>query len=346
MNGCLRVLRALGRTVSAELISCDSAYAGSTPRRVLQLKFGPKAMPLSFEVRTTGTHLSGPLASGIIDERKRTAVPWLLCAPYVPGPIGHRLAAEGASYVDAAGNCHIESEGTLIAHVEGKKRVRPSGMRTSGIKSHQLLFALLAQPDLADAPVRKIALAAGIGKSSVLDRVGRWNAQALLDHDPGRGLHSGRVLLERWLTAYVEVVRPSWLVARCQPMVTEPRALEALIERVCDRRVWAFGGTAAASRMLAIDRGVETVLHLAELPSSLLQQLQATAAPNGSLTILHTPGTVAYQGASPHLAHPLLVYSELLTSAEPKARQTASALRREFLADLDPQFDLDGDVPT
>jgi len=139
-------------------------------------------------------------------------------------------------------------------------------------------------------------------------------------------------LLDRWLTAYAETVRPSWLLTRCRTQVSDPHALEAVIERVCENRVWAFGGTAAACRMLQFDRGTETVLHLAEVPADLLEQLQAVPASDGPLTILRTPGALAYQGAKPHLAHPLLVYSELLTSTEPRAVRAASALREQFLA--------------
>jgi hypothetical protein len=107
--------------------------------------------------------------------------------------------------------------------------------------------------------------------------------------------------------------------------------LEALIERVCGNRVWAFGGFAAASRMARIDRGTETVLHLAEIPLGLLEQLQAVPAPDGSLIILRTPGVLAYQGTKPRLAHPLLVYSELLTSHEPHAAQAANTVREQYL---------------
>ena len=97
---------------------------------------------------------------------------------------------------------------------------------------------------------------------------------------------------------------------------------------------WAFGGAAAASRMLQFERGTETVLHLSEIPGDLLERLQAVPATDGPLTILRTPGALAYRGAKPHLAHPLLVYSELLTSPDPHAVRVANALREQFLAQV------------
>ncbi|HYQ29174.1 MAG TPA: type IV toxin-antitoxin system AbiEi family antitoxin [Polyangiaceae bacterium] len=321
----MNTLRALGQSVTARLIS----KGGSS---TLQLELGAHVARLSFEVRTTRTHLSYPLAAGIIEEAKHTEVPWLLFAPYVPGPIGQHLVSQQVSYVDSVGNCHVETREMLVAHIEGRKPVREPGVRMPGVTSHQLLFALLAQPDLAEAPVRRIALAAGIGRSAAQEQLGRLNMQGLLDYYAPSGLLQGRELLDRWLTAYAESVRPSWLIARCRPQVSDPQALEALIEGVCGNGIWAFGGAAAASRMLRFERGTETVLHLPEIPRDLLERLQVVPAADGPLTLLRTPGALAYRGAMPHLAHPLLVYSELLTSTEPQAARAANALREQFLA--------------
>jgi hypothetical protein len=196
-----------------------------------------------------------------------------------------------------------------------------------------LLFALLAQPDLVDAPARRIALAAGIGKSTALEQLEHPHWQDMFDCCPGASLLHGPELLDRWLNAYAQVVRSSWLIARCRPEVTDPHALEAVIERAFGDGAWAYGGAAAAHRMLGLDRGTDTVLHLAKIPDDLLDQLQAVRAPDGPLSILRTPGTAAYNGTQPHLAHPLLVYSELLISAEPRAAQAANALREQYFAD-------------
>jgi hypothetical protein len=337
-DGCLGTLRALGQNVNARLISREEG------RCTLQLKLGLNAPWLSFEVGTTRTHLSYPLAAGFIVQATRAAASWLLFAPYVSGAMGQHLVSEHVSYVDAVGNCHIETGERLVAHVEGKKAARGAGCRIRGVTSDQLLFALLAQPSLVTAPARKLALAAGIGKSAALEQLGRLNAQGLLDYYPTAGLLRGRELLDRWLQAYAEAVRSSWLFARCRTEVADPRALEVVIERVCRNREsegasrepwrWAYGGAAAAHRMLAFGRGAETLIHLSRVPVDLLEQLRAVRAPDGALTILHTPGELAYQGAKLHLAHPLLIYSELLISDEPRATRAANAIREQFLAEV------------
>ena len=326
VDGCLGTLRALGKTVNAQLATRRGAS-------VLWLKFGTRAAPLIFEVRVTRTHLSYPLANGLIQEAKSASAPWLLLAPYVSAQMGHHLVSQRVSYVDAVGNCHLETDGLVVAHVEGKKIGPKPSERSPGLTSHQLLFALIAQPDLVDAPVRRIALAAGIGKSAALEHLERLNAESILDYHPATGFIYARELLDRWVTAYANAVRPSWLMTRCRPRLTDSLALDELIERVCSNRIWAFGGAAAAHRMLNSERGTETVLHVSEVSVALLEQLRAVPATDGPLTILRTRGAIAYRGMKPHLAHPLLVYSELLTVAEPNAVRAAQALREQLLAE-------------
>jgi hypothetical protein len=46
---------------------------------------------------------------------------------------------------------------------------------------------------------------------------------------------------------------------------------------------------------------------------------------------LRTPGTVAYASTEPHLAHPLLIYTEMIGSSDPRMREAAEELRDQFL---------------
>ena len=80
-------------------------------------------------------------------------------------------------------------------------------------------------------------------------------------------------------------------------------------------------------------RGVDTVLHMGSVPADMLRQLRVIPAPDGAFTILRTPGTVAYDGVGPHITHPLLVYSEMATSFEPRMREAADEIRERFLKD-------------
>jgi Transcriptional regulator, AbiEi antitoxin, Type IV TA system len=93
-----------------------------------------------------------------------------------------------------------------------------------------------------------------------------------------------------------------------------------------------YGGAAAGWRMTAYYRGDQTVLHVDAMPDEALRQLRAipdTAA--GPLTILRTPGTIAYEGTAARLAHPLLVYTEMMASTDSRAREAAAEILERFL---------------
>ena len=332
VEACLRSLRALGPTVEVSFSGRDDAGDRIDGElHVRSSRTRPKGE--RFFVQATRTHLSYALVAGIIAHTRGSHENSVLFAPYVPGPIGQHLAEHHLSYVDVVGNCHLVVGRELLFHVEGKKQPRDSKTRGGGrVPSYQLMFAILARPALLDEPVRRIAEAAGIGKTAAADQLARLQEQALLVNTRA-GLQIVRYgeLLDRWLSAYAELVRPRWLVGRYRTQTNDPEALEAKLAELNADTTWALGGGAAAWRMTHFYRGPETVVHVLQPPSDLPRHLRAIPAQDGPLTILHTPGVVAYQGAEPNLAHPLLVYTEMLASGDPRMREAAQELLKRFL---------------
>src|SRR6478735_4085108 len=335
LEACLTTLRSLGPAVEVAFV--QRSGAGGRTDGQLDLRFGRTGRRERFVVRATRTHLSYALTSGFIEEARVAGQNWLLLAPYVPGKIGQHLAENKLSYADAVGNCHllVKDGRELLAHIEGKKQLRDGGERSAGRSpSYQLTFAILAQPTLLAESVRQIAIAAGIGKTAAADQLKRLTEQGLI-HRKGSGIAVARrrELLDRWLSAYADVVRPGWQVGRYRTKADDPEELEREIEKLWGQQQWAFGGGAAAWRMAQFYRGANTVLHVGSVPADMLRQLRAIPAADGALTILRTPGTVAYDGVGPHIAHPLLVYSEMATSLDLRMREAADDIRERYLND-------------
>jgi hypothetical protein len=134
VEACLRTLRTLGRSVVLEFVEQPAARGAVPPHDgLLRIRF-QSGRPARFLVEVKRTHLSYTLASGIIERVKATRDDWVLFAPYVAGPVGHHLTAHEVSYVDAVGNCHVETKaGGLLAHVEGKKIAR-GGSESTGVR--------------------------------------------------------------------------------------------------------------------------------------------------------------------------------------------------------------------
>jgi hypothetical protein len=148
-----------------------------------------------------------------------------------------------------------------------------------------------------------------------------------------RHLQNTKALLDRWLAGYSTLVRPRLLIGRYRTEISEPSQLERRIEEALAKREdWAWGGGAAATRLIHHYRGSTTVLHLVTLPPRLSQAIRALPSTSGELTILRIPGRVAFNGRAPRTVHPLLVYTELLSEGTERAREAAEMLRERFLA--------------
>jgi hypothetical protein len=326
--GCVARLRELSSSIEIEFTSHSDRETGVDGE--LTVRLAHQGRSERFLIQATGTHLSYALASGFIERARRLPRNSVVFAPYVPGPIGRHLAAHWVSFVDVVGNCHLETKARgLLVHVEGKKASREQSAPGAGrLASYQVIFSILAQPDLLKTPLRSIAAAAGTGKTAAGDQLGRLTDQGII----GKGhLLRRRDLLNRWLSAYQDVVRPAWLQGRYRTKAQDPAIMEEQIADVWREKPWAFGAGAAAWRMNPYYRGDETVIHVGSAPADELKRLVAIPDRDGPLTVLLTPGVSAYAGTQPHVAHPLLVYTEMITSPDSRMREAASEISERFL---------------
>jgi hypothetical protein len=70
-------------------------------------------------------------------------------------------------------------------------------------------------------------------------------------------------------------------------------------------------------------RGADTALAMERLPDGFLKELRALSAQEGNLVVLEVAGDRAFEGATAHTVHPLLVFAELVIVG-------AAALRYHF----------------
>lgn len=303
---------------------------------VLRLRTPTHTYRLLYELKRT--NLGYPIADGVIARAENDPERGLiLFAPYIPGPMGEHLAAAGVNYVDEAGNCRLELGKEHVAHIEGRKRPRGNTeTRAAGPATVDVMFALLADGDLADAPVRDIAERLGIGKTAVANAIRGLVRQGLITKEKPRRILRPRELLDRWLIGYETIVRPKRLVGRYQTMDAAPEELERRVEDVlggADTR-WGWTGGAAAMRLTGFYRGPDTMLAVEELPQDFFRDLRALRARDGNFAVLKLEGDLAFRGALEHTLHPLLVFAELGIAGDERAREAAAEIRNQYLEDL------------
>jgi hypothetical protein len=290
-------------------------------------------------VEQKGSHLGKALIADLIirtaDHRGR---PFILFAPYVSPEMAALLVEHRINFVDQAGNCHLDLGGKYVAHVEGRKLTRqpraPRGRRGPGLR---VVFAVLANPDLLDAPARELARVSGVSLGTVSNVVQQLREDRIVVRTKSRQQLARPVdLMERWVAGYAETLRPQLFIGRFQTPEQDPMALQnRLAALLGDGSPWGWGGAAAAFLLTRHYRSEETVLHVDTFPPELASTLKAAPYAVGRLTVLGVPAALAYVGPTPHVVHPLLIYAELMAAASDRAREAAGELRQRFLASRD-----------
>lgn len=124
------------------------------------------------------------------------------------------------------------------------------------------------------------------------------------------------------------MVRPSLLHGKYRTREQDPLKLESVLEKALGERDYAWGGAAAAYRQTQHYRGQTTVIH-GDLGDALETIEARPAAESPNLLVLGHIGAV--RGNVPHLAHSLLVYSELYQDPNERAREAAQVYSDKFL---------------
>jgi hypothetical protein len=291
-----------------------------------------------FLIEEKRTHLTYAIADGAIAQMHReTRHPWILFAPYVAPPMARHLMERGIFFVDRAGNCHLAMGRDHIVQIEGRKPDRMTKkVRGIGAAGYRALFAILAKPELLNAPVRTLAKAAGIGKTAAAETLRRLEEEGAIGRgERERHLLRRDLILDRWLTGYETLLRPRLTLGTFRRPDPDPVATEEWIERNLNGEInWAWGGGTAAMRLTGYYRGEGTLLYLEAAPFDLQDRLQAIPARDGPLTVLRAPGPVALEGQAPRTVHPLLVYTDLLNAGAERARDAAHEIRQRYLEEL------------
>ncbi len=292
-----------------------------------------KGIDYRFLVETKTSHLGYGMVDAILaNARREPGLPWLLFAPHVGRPMATYLKEAGLNFMDAVGNCWITLGTDHVAEIVGRTQDTAPQERALRAPAYQALFALLARRDGLRAPIRALAAAAGVSKSVVARLLSRLEAEGFVGRSGGhRHLLHRKVLIDRWVAGYADVLRPSLLVGRFEAPERDPAVLEERIERTLGERIqWAWSGGPAGFRLVKHYRG-ETLTLMAEQPSGLSRELRLLPSRSGRLSILRSAGPLTFEGLMPRTVHPLLVYAELLALPHERSGEAALELRERFV---------------
>jgi hypothetical protein len=126
------------------------------------------------------------------------------------------LIENGVNFIDAAGNCSIKYKDIILRvsgqKIEKVKTAKSKAFQSSGIR---LIYQLLLSPNNVKLSYRELANNAEISLGSVSDIIKELiDKNYILQAGTKRVLKNSSELLDRWVWAYHELLRPKLIVAR------------------------------------------------------------------------------------------------------------------------------------
>ncbi len=263
--------------------------------------------------------------------------PSLLVTDHLLPGLRERLRTKGLSYVDDTGNIFLKRERLLIlieARGLGKPKVLAKVENRAFTKTGlPLVFDILQNPDELKKTRRELAQLYGMAVGNVHNVLeGLQHGGYLVGTGTTRNkqyrLVEGRKLLDAWITAYGEELKPDLYVGGFRLLKDEgPESWKMLTFRN-DRTVW--GGEPAADLLTHYLRPAELTIYTEEESRHLLKTYRLVPDENGTIKVYRK--FWHYEDKeTPGMAPILLVYADLLLTGEPRCVETAQKVYDEYL---------------
>lgn len=272
----------------------------------------------------------------------KAPAPVLVMTDYTTPQMAQRLREKGVAFVDAVGNAWIERPGWVIWQT-GNKPVRRAGVaKTARIfqpAGIQVVFTLLCEPERVNAPVRDIAQAAGVAHGTVghiLDDLRHMGYVIELGRREGargrarrRHLQQRRRLLDLWVEAYAQVLRPRLDPRRYRPLnaIAMDWWKKATYREL---RAW-LGGEGAADVVTHYLKPQDITIYTDDR-AAFLKKHKLVVDPQGTTIILDRFWRFEYEWEFPNVVPPVLIYADLLATGDDRCRETAMMVYDKYIA--------------
>ncbi|HWK04267.1 MAG TPA: type IV toxin-antitoxin system AbiEi family antitoxin [Puia sp.] len=264
-------------------------------------------------------------------------LPAIVVTGYIPTEIAKEYVAKGINYLDIAGNCSIRYK-DLIIQIEGKKRERIAktnqsrAFQEAGIK---IIFNLLTNPGNIQLTYRELARRADVSLGSVgsvmqelieLNFILVANNKKILKNKP--------VLLERWVTAYHDVLRPRILLKKMRFTNVEQFNHWDTHPIQDSEGVVLWGGEPAASLLTNYLSPEKFTIYTNESWQDLIPDLKLAPAENGDIEILKMFWQEEEKYREKYIVPPLLIYADLMGSGIGRNIETGKMILENELPDI------------
>jgi hypothetical protein len=271
----------------------------------------------------------GMVISEIENFKQNTKKPVIAIAKFIASDIAWQLKKKEINYIDRAGNAFIK-HGELLIYVTGQKTEKPANFnqsrafQESGIK---LIFQLLTQPEDLQLPYRNLAEKTGIALGSVSGIMKELeDLRFVVKTKNNRYLKNKKELLERWIQAFNDVLRPRLLMKRFRFSTNEAynKWQDLPLNMLPGRNIW--GGEPGASILTKQLQPQAFTIYTDGRWQSVASVLKLIPDNEGDVEILSIFWKENERSTNQNIVPTLIILAELMSSGKERNIETAKTI--------------------
>jgi hypothetical protein len=281
------------------------------------------------------------LILGLPSDVKRHPHRILILTDYILPSLTKRLIDADINFVDTAGNAYLFWPHKLHIQILGQRRPRipeKAAVRLTEPSGLQILYALLTRPSLASMQYRALVQRSGVALGSVARVMSELKEKGYLQKRRANEWHllQKKELLDIWVGGYANRLRPKLLLGQYQPPERDlSQTLSNLETELRKQSIdWCLTGGFAADRLTQHFRGNQLAVFIDALPEDFIRELRWLPSPNGPVTLFRKFSRSVQFEQLLTVAHPLLVYAELVFSSRERELETAKIVYDRWLRKL------------
>jgi len=286
------------------------------------------------EIRTAN---KGIILAQLKEYQTNSKKPIIIVAKFIASDIAKEFREKAINYLDVAGNAFIKKDDFFI-YVTGQKAQKTEktnqsrAFQEAGIK---LIFSLLSNPDNLQLSYREIAEQTGIAIGSISNIMRELeDLNFILKTETKRILKNKPELLNRWIVAYQDVLRPR-LIKRRLRFADKAKYnnwktwLDNQSLNICQ-----WGGEPAAALITDFLKPAFFTIYTSGSWQEYTQILDMVPDENGDIEILSTFWNAENKINNVQTVPPVLIYADLINSAMDRNLETAKMILNNELQNI------------
>jgi len=262
----------------------------------------------------------------------------IVLTDYVAATLAETLREQRINFIDAAGNAHLTVPGHISVFHTGNRPPRRAPMRGQDFTESgaRILFFLLQHGPRIHATYRDMQTAVGVSLDKISKVMNELAAdRVLVAHTRGDyEITDPATLLDRWAAAFAAKLEAKLRLGTFKAPTGDDFA--ALTDTIATAKIPAvIGGEVAAGWLTDYLRPGAIRLYIPEEAQAVVQRkLRLAPAHDGNIELCRTFAADLGQHLDSRevlVAHPLIVYGELMAGNDVRLGETALRLKEQHL---------------